>query len=46
MYVISFLIPDWMEGQEVAVELGPKTTGLQGTCSGATNAFVDHASTA
>ena len=42
MYVISFLIPDWMEGQEVAVELGPKTTGLQGTCSGATNAFVDH----
>jgi hypothetical protein len=34
-YYITFEIPDWLEGQEIAVELGSKTTGIQGTCSGA-----------
>ena len=34
MYTITFEIPDWLEGQEIAVELGSKTTGLQGECSG------------
>ena len=33
-YTITFEIPDWLEGQEVAVELGAKTTDLESTCSG------------
>ena len=32
--MITFEIPDWVEGQEVAVELGSKTTALAGTCTG------------
>merc|ERR1719424_257966 len=35
MYQITFEIPDWFEGQEIAVDLGSTTTGIQGTCSGA-----------
>jgi hypothetical protein len=33
-YRITFEIPDWLEGQEVAVDLGRKTTGIEGSCSG------------
>ena len=33
-YAITFEIPDWEEGQEVAVDLGRKTTGIEGTCTG------------
>ena len=33
MYTITFEIPDWLEGQEIAVDLGSTTTGIQ-QCTG------------